>query len=100
MDADRTWVLTGGAVRTLDAARPQAAAVVVRGRRILAVLDDPADAPTGARRVDLDGGCVLPGLTDAHVHFPSWATSRRELALHDAGSVDAVARAVAGAPAG
>ena len=47
-------VLHGGTVRTLDAARPTAAAVVVRGERIEAVLDDPRDAPAGALRVDLD----------------------------------------------
>jgi predicted amidohydrolase YtcJ len=51
------------------------------------VLDDPADAPAGARRVDLDGACVVPGLVDAHVHFPSWALARRELRLFDCGSL-------------
>jgi predicted amidohydrolase YtcJ len=74
-------------VRTLDPERPLAAAVVVDGDRIAAVLDDPADVPLGARRVDLDGACVVPGLVDAHVHFPSWALARRELRLFGCASL-------------
>jgi predicted amidohydrolase YtcJ len=79
--AAETSVLVGGSVRTLDPERPLGAALVLAGERIVAVLDDPADAPAGARRVDLAGACVLPGLVDAHVHFPSWALARRELRL-------------------
>src|SRR3954447_21995183 len=83
MTADRTGmtVLVGGTVRTLDPERPLAAALVLEGARIAAVLDDPADAPAGARRIALAGACVVPGLVDAHVHFPSWALARRELRL-------------------
>jgi predicted amidohydrolase YtcJ len=79
--AAETSVLVGGTVRTLDPERPRSAALVLSGERIAAVVDDPADAPAGARRVDLAGGCVVPGLVDAHVHFPSWALARRELRL-------------------
>ena len=93
-------LLHGGTIRTLDPARPAAAALLLDGDRIAAVLDDPAEAPRGARRFDLAGGCALPGFTDAHVHFPSWALSRRELALLDARSLgEAVARVGAAAPA-
>ena len=81
MLAAETSVLVGGTVRTLDPERPRAAALVLSGGRVAAVLDDPADAPAGARRVDLAGACVVPGLVDAHVHFPSWALARRELRL-------------------
>src|SRR3954452_16663654 len=90
MTADRTGmtVLVGGTVRTLDPERPLAAALVLEGARIAAVLDDPADAPAGARRIDLAGACVLPGLVDAHVHFPSWALARRELRLFGCRSLD------------
>ncbi len=92
-------LLHGGTIRTMDPARPAAAALLLDGDRIAAVLDDPADAPRGVERADLDGGCALPGFTDAHVHFPSWALSRRELALLDARSLaDAVARVARAAP--
>jgi predicted amidohydrolase YtcJ len=86
--AAQTSVLLGASVRTLDPERAVASALVVAGDKIAAVLDDPRDAPTGARRVDLAGSCVLPGLVDAHVHFPSWALARRELRLFDCRSVD------------
>ncbi len=71
-------VFDGGIVRTMDSSRPVARTLVVEGDRIVA-LDE--DRP-GARRVDLDGGCLLPGFTDSHVHFPTWALTRRELQLH------------------
>jgi predicted amidohydrolase YtcJ len=101
---DGTVVLHGGTIRTLDPQRPRAAALLVRGERIAAVLDAPHDAPPGARRVDVDGGCILPGFTDAHVHFPRWALARRELALGGtrslAEAVDLVAGAAAESPRG
>jgi predicted amidohydrolase YtcJ len=106
MTADRTpaTVLVGGTVRTLDPEHPHAAALVVSGGRIAAALDDPADAPAGARRIDLAGGCVVPGLVDAHVHFPSWALARRELRLFGCPSleeaVERVRHAASGVPPG
>src|SRR4051812_35124718 len=106
MTADRTGmtVLVGGTVRTLDPERPPAPALVLEGARIGAVLDDPADAPAGARRIDLAGACVIPGLVDAHVHFPSWALARRELRLFGCRSRDEalerVRQAAAGVPRG
>jgi predicted amidohydrolase YtcJ len=39
----------------------------------------PADAD--GEQIDLGGATVVPGLVDAHVHFPSWALGRRELRL-------------------
>ena len=97
----RTLVLHNGPIRTMDAARPAAAALVIRGDRIEALLDDAADAPAGAERVDLQGRTVLPGFTDAHVHFPTWALARRELNLVHARSLaEAVDRVAQAAPAG
>jgi imidazolonepropionase-like amidohydrolase len=43
-------------------------AVVVEGEKIEAVLPS-ADAPTDARRVDLSGHTLLPGLMDMHAHL-------------------------------
>lgn len=84
----RERLLTGAAVRTLDPDHPHARAVLVRGERIAAVLDDPADAPGVSEQVEL-AGCLLPGFTDAHVHLLSWAASREELRLEGATSLDA-----------
>jgi predicted amidohydrolase YtcJ len=74
-------VLHNGRIRTMDPAHPEAAALVIDGTTIAAVLRDAGDAPIHAERVDLEGRTVLPGFTDAHVHFPTWALARRELDL-------------------
>lgn len=38
---------------------------------------------------------MLPGFTDAHVHFPTWALTRRELQLHGTRSREEVLARVA-----
>jgi predicted amidohydrolase YtcJ len=88
-----TTVFHGGIVRTMDPSRPVARTLVVEGDRIVA-LDE---SPSGARRVDLGGGCLLPGFTDSHVHFPTWAVTRRELQLHGS-RADVLARVAEAAP--
>jgi predicted amidohydrolase YtcJ len=82
---------TGGPIRTMDPARPVARSLVIEGEKVVA-LDD---VPAGAERIELDGRCMLPGFTDSHVHFPTWAVTRRELQLP--GSAEEVLAAVAGA---
>jgi predicted amidohydrolase YtcJ len=43
--------------------------------------------------VDLRGRCVLPGFSDSHVHFPTWAMAQREVRLEGCATKDeAVAR--------
>ncbi|MGV0798861.1 amidohydrolase [Mycolicibacterium elephantis] len=64
-------VFRGGAVYTLDPARPWAEAVAVRDGRIIAVGSDAdvADAiGSDARVVELAGRMVLPGFIEAHIH--------------------------------
>ena len=68
-------LLVNGRIHTGDPTRPRATALAIAGERILAVGHDPAPmrdllAP-GAEVVDLGGRCVLPGLTDSHIHL-SW----------------------------
>jgi predicted amidohydrolase YtcJ len=44
-------------------------------------------------RVDLGERCVVPGLNDAHVHFPTWALAQQEVRLEGTRSLEeAVAR--------
>ena len=63
-----------------------------------------AEPAPGARRVDLQGRCVLPGFNDAHVHFPTWSLAQSQVRLEGAGSlaeaVGRVADGLAGAPPG
>jgi predicted amidohydrolase YtcJ len=70
MQAD--LILFNGRVHTMDADQPCAQAVAITGNRILAVGTDADLKPLlgrGGRAVNLAGRTVIPGLTDAHVHF-------------------------------
>ena len=74
MQAD--LVLYNGNIYTMDQARPHAQAVAMVGNRIAAVGYDAQImcllAP-GGEAVDLGGRTVVPGLTDAHIHFVEYA---------------------------
>lgn len=75
-------VMTGGVVRTLDAALPEAQAVAIRDGRIWAVGDDAEIltlASPGTQRVDLGGRLCLPGFFDSHFHFYQWSLGRRDM---------------------
>ncbi|MFZ1425292.1 MAG: amidohydrolase family protein, partial [Geminicoccaceae bacterium] len=71
-------VVTGARVLTMDAGRPRATAVAVRGNRILLVGSD-ADALAlsgpATRVIDAAGATVLPGFIESHLHvFPGGAS--------------------------
>ncbi|HEY6775308.1 MAG TPA: amidohydrolase [Thermoleophilaceae bacterium] len=91
-------VLHGGPVRTLDPAAPLAYELAICQERVVA-----APVP-GAERIDLAGRCVVPGLADAHVHFPTWSLAQRQVRLEGAHSLDdalaGVAAALPGVPSG
>ena len=69
-DGEET-LLTNGRFVTLDAARPRASAVLIRDGIIAAVGDDDlaGRALASARRIDLGGRTVVPGLNDNHLHL-------------------------------
>src|ERR671935_1750445 len=92
-------ILQNGVVRTMEPSLPLARSLAIAGERIAGGVGTHETALAGPERVDLGGRCVLPGLNDAHVHFPTWSVARREVRLEGARSLeDAVAR-VAGAAA-
>jgi predicted amidohydrolase YtcJ len=65
-------LLVNGRIHTLDPARPEATAVLVRGERIAAVGADAdlrAQAGPAARILDLGGRAAIPGLIDTHTHL-------------------------------
>jgi predicted amidohydrolase YtcJ len=82
-------VLLNGRVYTVDAARPWAEAVAVRGDRIVAVgasVEVRALAGPRTRVIDLGGAFVTPGFNDAHVHVESTGallTGANLLDVHD-----------------
>lgn len=53
------------------------------------------DAPAADVRIDADGGYVLPGLWDHHVHFTQWAQTSRRVDLSSARSAVEAAALVA-----
>jgi hypothetical protein len=64
-------VFVGGTILTVDRGFGEAAALAIRGNRIIAVgseTDVRAAAGAGAKVVDLAGKVMLPGFIDPHTH--------------------------------
>jgi hypothetical protein len=71
-------------IYTVDAARPWAEAVACANGRIIAVDSNEeilALAGPQTRQIDAGGRLVLPGLTDAHVHYLQFAVRRQQVSL-------------------
>jgi predicted amidohydrolase YtcJ len=90
-------ILENGLIRTMDVQVPTQRALAIAGERIAGGVGVHETALASPDVVDLRGRVVLPGLNDAHVHFPTWALSREQLSLEGCASldeaVDRVARA-------
>ena len=90
-------ILENGVVRTMDASLPTTGALAIAGDRVAGGVGTHETALASPDVVDLGGRCVIPGLTDSHVHFPTWAVARRLIRLEEATSAeDAAARVGAG----
>jgi predicted amidohydrolase YtcJ len=81
-------ILENGVVRTMDPSLPTARGLAIAGEWIAGGVGPHESALASPERVDLAGRCVLPGFTDSHVHFPTWAVAQREVRLEDTGSLD------------
>ena len=95
-------ILENCLVRTMDPQVPTQRALAIAGDRIAGGVGVHETALASPDVVDLGGRVVLPGFTDAHVHFPTWALSRSDVALEGCASLDeALERIrVGGRPAG
>jgi predicted amidohydrolase YtcJ len=80
-------ILRNGTIRTLDPSLPTVAALWIAGDRIAGGVGVHETSLPSPDTVDLRGRCVLPGFTDSHVHFPTWALSQQDVVLHGAASV-------------
>lgn len=109
--AEPDIVIVGGSVVTVDANDSVASGVAVSGGRIVDVGDEARIRALAGRRtrvVELDGGAVLPGINDSHLHFFGVGLNRPPLMLDVAypkarsiaGIADAVRAAAARVPAG
>ena len=92
-------ILHNGSVRTGDPRLPLARAIAIAGDRIGGGVDvrEGDRSLVSNERVDLGGRCVVPGFTDAHVHFLEWSLALGRLDLGETRSHAAVLTAAAAA---
>jgi hypothetical protein len=81
-------ILRNGTIRTLDPTLPEAGALAIAGDRIAGGVGVHETALASPETVDLEGRCVLPGFTDSHVHFPTWAVAQHEVSLDGCTSLE------------
>jgi predicted amidohydrolase YtcJ len=80
-------IITNAKVWTVDKNHPQAEAVAIIGKRIVAVgTEAEIDGWRGpqTRIIDAAGKLLLPGFNDAHVHFISGSMQLDQVQLNDA----------------
>jgi predicted amidohydrolase YtcJ len=80
-------ILENGTIRTLDPSLPLARSLAIAGDRIAGGVGTHETALASPEVVDLGGRCVLPGFTDSHVHFPTWALAQRQAKLDGCASL-------------
>src|SRR5689334_9584775 len=94
-------ILENGVIRTLDPSLPVARALAIAGGRIAGGVGVHETALASPETVDLGGRTVVPGFSDAHVHFPAWALVQSHVRLEGCATVadalDLVAAAEPGA---
>ncbi len=97
-------ILENGVIRTMDASLPTQRALAIAGDRVAGGIGTHETALASPEVVDLGGRCVLPGFTDSHVHFPTWALALRQVRLEGVSALgealERVKAAVPGVPAG
>lgn len=84
----RGALLVADRIVTMGQGRHGARALLVRGRRVVWVGDDPGQAPPHATRIDMDGCVVGPGFVDAHVHLTMTGLGLNGIELRDTTRVE------------
>ncbi len=90
-------ILYNGNIRTLDPAQPTVSALALIGEWIVAAGDDSLRDLAGPLTAldDLGGRAVLPGLTDAHLHWSWLARALQAVDLFEVPTRDEALRRVA-----
>lgn len=81
-------IIENGTIRTMDPSLPTARALAIAGDRVVGGVGTHELALPSPERVDLHGRCVVPGFSDAHVHFPTWALAQRQVRLEGCTSLE------------
>src|ERR1700737_3973298 len=77
----------------MDPRLPRAQALALAGHLVAGGVGVHETALASPEVVNLRGRCVLPGFTDSHTHFPTWALAQHEVRLEGcATKEEAVAR--------
>jgi len=74
-------ILQNGLIRTLDPQVPTQRALAIAGGLIAGGVGVHETALASPEVLDLGGRVVVPGFSDAHVHFPTWAMAQNEINL-------------------
>ncbi|HVU12719.1 MAG TPA: amidohydrolase [Phototrophicaceae bacterium] len=85
-------ILYNGKIRTLDDARPMVSALAISGERVVAYgRDEEMRALAGAGTVqeNLGGRFVVPGMTDAHLHWQMETQALQNVQLYNLPSKEA-----------
>src|SRR5690349_4788710 len=81
----------------MEPSLPLARSLAIAGELVAGGVSAHETALPGPERVDLGGRCVVPGFTDSHVHFPTWALAQGEVRLEDTSSLEEAVDRVRGA---
>src|SRR5439155_9018824 len=84
----RLVILENGLIRTLDPQVPTQRALAIAGELVAGGVGVHETALASPEVVDLGGRVVVPGFTDSHVHFPTWALARSEVKLDGCASLE------------
>lgn len=90
-----------GNIRTMDALRPEAEAIVANGNKFVFVGTEEGarkymqDENLSGREVDLGGQLVLPGFNDSHLHFLHFGSSLRSIQLTGAEGIGEIKQRIA-----
>jgi predicted amidohydrolase YtcJ len=92
-------ILANGLIRTLDPSVPTQRALAIAGEWVAGGVGVHETALASPDVLDLGGRVVVPGFTDSHVHFPTWALAQNEIALDGCRSLDEALQRIRSAPA-
>jgi hypothetical protein len=91
-------ILANGLIRTLDPQVPTQRALAIAGDKVAGGVGVHETALASPETLDLDGRVVVPGFTDSHVHFPTWALAQDEVKLDGCGSLEEALARIRSAP--
>jgi len=72
----------------MDSSLPLARSLALAGDRVVGGVGTHETMLPGPERVDLGGRCIVPGFTDSHVHFATWALAQGEVRLEGTRSLE------------